>query len=286
MKFIKDIFKHFLSSNTSEKGAALSYYTVFSFVPITVIITYLLGKIIKPDSISNIQNNLLDGIVGDQGAQQLEAIVNNQHLHHDNSFAAIIGVVAMLLAATGMFNQIQRSINAIWGLKAKPKKSIFDSFMRYLMSLAYLLTVGFILLLSVTINSLLIKFSELLPEALVNAHVYENLISFSLIIIFFTLLFKFIGNAIVPWRTALIAAGFTSVLFFLGKVAFGMYLGKSSINSGFGAASAIVILMIWVYYTSQILYLGASFAYVFGQKTGFEIKAKKHAVKYHRGEQN
>lgn len=276
MKFIKDIFRHFISSNTFEKGAALSYYTVFSFVPITMIITYLLGKVIQQDAISSIQNNLLDGIVGDKGAQQLEEIIRNQHLYHDNVFTTIIGVGAMLLAATGMFNQIQRSINAIWGLKAKPKKSMFNSLMRYLMSLTFLVTVGFIVLLSITINSLLIKFSALLPEALVNLHIYENLISFLVITLLFALIFKFIGNAIVPWRTAIVAAGFTSILFFIGKVAFGLYIGNSSINSAFGAASAIAILMIWVYYTSQILFLGASFAYVFGQKVGYEIKANKH----------
>lgn len=276
MKFIKDVFRHFTSSNTLEKGAALSYYTVFSFIPISMIISFLLGKFVKQDSISSIQNNLLNGIVGDQGALQLEEIISKQHLYHDNSFSAIIGIVAMLLAATGMFNQIQRSINSIWGLKAKPKQSIFNSLMRYLMSLTFILTVGFIILLSITINSLLIKFSAFLPEAFVNAHVYENLISFFLITLLFTLLFKFIGNAVVRWRTAVASAGFTSILFFIGKVAFGLYIGKSSINSAFGAASAIAILMIWVYYTSQILYLGASFAYVFGQKFGYEIKAKKH----------
>lgn len=284
MKFVKDIFRHFLSSSTFEKGAALSYYTVFSFIPITMIITFLLGKVINQDTISRIQNNVLDGIVGDQGALQLEAIIKNQHLYHDNFFTTIIGIVAMLLAATGMFNQIQRSINSIWGLKAKPKKGIFNSLMRYLMSLTFLITVGVIVLLSITINSLLIKFSAHLPEFLVNAHVYENLISFLVITLLFTFLFKFIGNAIVPWRTAIVAAGFTCTLFFIGKVAFGLYIGKSSINSAFGAASAIALLMIWVYYTSQILYLGASFAYVFGQKFGFEIKAKKHAVKYTREE--
>lgn len=271
-----------MGSSTFEKGAALSYYTVFSFIPITMIITYLLGKIVKEDTLSRMQGSVLDGIVGDQGAQQLEAIVRNQHLHHDSVFTTIIGAGAMLLAATGMFNQIQRSINAIWGLKAKPKKSVFNSLMRYAMSLTFLLIVGFVILLSTGINGLLRKFSSSLPEAFASAHIYENLFSFFLISMLFTFLFKFIGNAMVPWRTALISAASTSFLFFIGKVGIGVYIANSSINSAFGAASAIAILMIWVYYTSQILFLGASFAYVLGQRKGFEIKAKKHAEFYSR----
>lgn len=279
MGLLKAVFQRYISSSTFEKGAALSYYTVFSFLPISMIFTYLLGNIVKQDTILRVQKNVLDGIVGDQGASQLEAIINNQQLYQGNGFSALIGVGAMLLAATGMFNQIQRSINAIWGLKAKSRKGVFNSLMRYLISLSFLIIVAFILLLSTLINSLLYRFSASLPDAFMNAQIYENLISFFLISLLFLFLFKFSRNATVPWRTAAVAAGFTSILFFIGKLAIGFYIAKSSINSAFGAASAIAILMIWVYYTSQLLFMGASFAYVFGQKTGYEIKAKKHAEK-------
>jgi membrane protein len=283
MVLIKNVFRRFIISSTFEKGAALSFYTVFSFLPITMIITYLLGNILKQDSISRIQNNILDAIVGEQGALQLEAIIGNQQLDHQSGLSALFGVGAILLASTGMFNQVQRSINSIWGLKAKPKKSVFSSFMRYIMSLSFLMIVGLILLLSTLINSLLYKYSASLPDTFVNAHVYENLISFCLITLLFFFLFKFSGNAIVPWKTALVSGGFTSILFFIGKLAFGIYIARSNINSAFGAASAIALLMIWVYYTSQILFIGASFAYEFGQKTGWVIRAKKHVVKYKHG---
>lgn len=125
-----------------------------------------------------------------------------------------------------------------------------------------------------------------MPEGFVHVNLYEHLISFFLITFLFAMLFKFIGNAIVHWKTALVSAGFTSLLFFIGKIAIGIYIARSHINSTFGAASAIAILMLWVYYTSQILFVGASFAYVFGQRTGFEIKPKKHAVRYIQKELN
>ena len=280
MKFIKDIYRHYIRSNTFEKGAALSYYSVFSFLPIAMIITSFLGILYKEDTISGELNKVLKNIVGDQGALQLEEVIKNQHLYHDNMLTTIIGIGTLLLAATGMFNQIQKSLNAIWGLKAKPEKSVFNYFARHITSVLILIIFGFILLLSTSINSLFYKYSNNLPDAFVNAHLYENLISFFLITLLFAILFRFIGNAIVHWKTAAVSAGFTSFLFIIGKIAIGIYIAHSNIQSAFGAASIIALLMIWVYYTSQILFIGASFAYVFGQKIGFEIKPSNHAVRY------
>ena len=133
--------------------------------------------------------------------------------------------------------------------------------------------------------SLIFKFSSSLPDSFAHVHLYENLISFFLITILFALLFKVIGNAIVHWKIAIVTAGFTSIMFFIGKAAIGIYIARSSFNSTFGAASAIAILMIWVYYTSQILFIGATFAYVYGRKSGLEIKPKKHVISYLHGEE-
>ena len=223
MKFLKDIYQHYMRSNTYEKGAALSYYTVFSFLPITMIITFILGVIYKKDVISNELNTVLKSIVGDQGAVQLEDIIRKQHLDQGNVFLTIIGIGVLVMAATGMFNQIQKSLNAIWGLKARPTKSVFSYFIRQITSILFLLIVGFILLLSTAVSSLFYKYSLNMSDGFVNAHLYEHLISFFLITFLFAMLFKFIGNAIVHWKTALVSAGFTSILFFIGKIARGMF---------------------------------------------------------------
>ena len=280
MKLLKDLYLHYIRSNTFEKGAALSYYTVFSFLPIIMIMTSILGILFKEDAVSGELNRVLTSIVGDQGAIQLDEIIKNQHLYHDNIFTTIIVFGTLLLAATGMFNQIQKSLNAIWGLKAKQEKSVFNYFARHITSFLTLIVVGCILLLSTIINGFFYKFSSKLPDAFVHAHLYENLISFFLITLLFAVLFRFIRTAIVPWKNALVSAGFTSILFFIGKIAIGIYIAHSDIKSTFGAASIIALLMIWVYYSSQIFFIGASFAYVFGQKTGFEIKPTDQAVRY------
>lgn len=280
MKLIKEIYRHYLSSNTFEKGAALSYYTVFSFLPIAMIITSILGMLFKEDVVSDELSKVLNNIVGDQGALQFEEIIRNQHLHHDSTITTIIGTATLLLAATGMFNQIQKSLNSIWGLKARPEKNLINYFTRRITSLLILIFVAFILLLSTTINSLLLKYSNILPGAFVRAHLYEHAISFLFITLLFAFIFRFIRIAIVPWKTALASAVFTSTLFFIGKIAIGFYIAYSDINSTFGAAGFLTLLMIWVYYSSQILFMGASFAYVFGQSTGFEIKPTNQAVRF------
>ena len=280
MKFLKDIFIHYIRSNTFEKGAALSYYTAFSFLPITVIITSVLGLIFKEEIISGELYTFLEGIIGDKGAVQFEDIIGKQHLFHHNVVTSIIGVLILMLTATGMFNQIHNSFNAIWGLKVRAEKSIINYFARRISSLLVLMLIGFYILLSTSINTFIIKYSSSLPNAFKDADLYEHLISFVLITLLFSVLFKIVGNAIVHWKTAIVSAGFTSVLFFLGKIAIGTYIAHSNITSTFGTASVLALLMIWVYYTSQILFIGASFAYVFGQRTGHEIKPTSQVVRY------
>lgn len=245
-----------------------------------MIMTSILGILFKEDAVSGELNRVLTSIVGDQGALQLDEIIKNQHLHHDNIFTTIIVFGTLLLAATGMFNQIQKSLNAIWGLKAKQEKSVFNYFARHITSFLTLIVVGCILLLSTIINGFFYKFSSKLPDAFLHAQLYENLISFVLITLLFAVLFRFMRTAIVPWKNALVSAGFTSILFHIGKIAIGIYIANSDIKSTFGAASIIILLMVWVYYSSQIFFMGASFAYVFGQKTGFEIKPTNQAIRY------
>lgn len=280
MNFLKEIYSHFMKSSTFEKGAALSYYTVFSFLPITMIITSVLGLIFKGDTINAEWNEMLKGIIGDQGVYQIEEILINRHLKENSALVTAIGIGTMLFAATGMFNQIQKSLNAIWGLKAKPEKSIINYFTRRITSFSILGLIGLILLISTIINSIFYRFASKLPENLFYAFIYEHLISFFLITMLFTILFRFIRNAVVPWKNALVSAVFTSVLFFIGKIAIGIYIAKSNIESTYSAASVLAVLMIWVYYTSQILFIGASFAYVFGKRKGLEIKPSSEAIRF------
>ncbi|MEZ5070226.1 MAG: YihY/virulence factor BrkB family protein [Bacteroidales bacterium] len=278
--FVRDTFVHYRDSNTFEKGAALSYYTAFSFLPITMILTSGLDLLFQDEIVSGELYEFLAGIVGKTGAGQLEDLLAGQHLVRNSLFSTLLGIGTLLFAATGMFNQIHNSLNAIWRLKVKSGKGTFNYFARHLSSLAVIILIGFLLFMSTALNSILQRYSDALPQAFRHVQVYEHLFSFLLVGLLFAMLFKITGNAIVPWRIALISAAFTSVLFILGKLGIGLYIARSHFNSTFGTASVLAILLIWVYYSSQILFLGASFAYILGKRTGREIKPTRQAVRF------
>ena len=279
MKLIKDIFAHYMRVDTFEKGAALSYYVAFSFLPMIMIVISVLGIIFKEDTVSADLYEQLKMYAGDQNALQFEKLIQNQHLNHDSILTTILGFAALALASTAAFNQLHKSLNAIWRVKAKPKSGVLHYIIRHLTFLIMLIILGFILIMSASVSRLLLKYAANLPDFLANARLYKNLVSVMLVILTFIILFKFLGDAHVPWKTALIAAAVTSILFIIGKEAISLYIAHSNLTTTFGAASIIALLMIWVFYTAQLLYLGACFAFVVGKKYGGEIRPGKNAVR-------
>jgi len=279
MKFLKDIFNHYLKSNTFEKGAALSYYVAFSFLPMIMIIISVLGILFKEDTVSGELNTQLEMYVGHQAALQIENLIRSQHLNHDSKFTTILGIATLALASTGGFNQIHKSLNAIWGFKIKSRSSFLNYIIKHVTFFLILIILGFLLIFSAYVTRFLYKYSSSLPDLFANARLYKHVVSLLLVFLTLIVLFKFLGNAHVPWKTALVSALVTSVLFILGKEAISVYIAHSNLSTTFGAASIIALLMIWVFYTAQILYFGACFAYVFGKKIGSEITPDSHAVR-------
>ncbi len=279
IRFVKDLFRHYLNSGTFEKGAALSYYVAFSFLPMIVIVISLLGIIFNESTVTGELFKQLGMYIGDQAALQFESLIMNQHLNQGNVLSTLVGIATLALASTGGLNQLQKSFNAIWGIKVKPKSSVLSYIIKHLVFFLILIILGFTLILSASLSKFLYTYSDRLPDLFANAHLYENLVSFILVTLTFVVLFRSLGNVKVPWKTALVSAGFTSVLFFFGKEAISLYIAQSHLSTTFGAASIIALLMIWVYYTSQILYLGACFAYVFGKRFRCEIVPTEQAVR-------
>lgn len=276
---LKSVLTHFSNSNTFEKGAALAYYTVFSFLPMLVIVVSLLGIFFGEAAVSGELFSQMKGFLGEDGANEIETLLQNQHKNHNSALTSIMGFATLALSATGMFNQINVSFNAIWRLQPKPRSSILKYITTHLNAFSILIIVGFILILSTTINSFFYKFSSTMPDGYQNLHIYEHLVSIALLTVVFAIMYKYLGDAIMPWKTALVTGVFTSVLFAIGKFGIGMYLANSSITTTFGTASIIALLMVWVYYTSQIIFLGASFAYEYGKLTGGEIEPKEDVVR-------
>lgn len=279
LPFTKELFNHFFNSNTFQKGASLAYYAVFSLLPIIVILTSLLGIFFGEQAVSGEIYTQLKNALGSDAAHQIQDLIKNQHTQHNSTITSIIGFATLALSASGMFSQVHNSFNSIWNIKAKPKSSILQYLSKHFLSFVLLIVLFFILLISTTINSFLIKHSQNLSEHYQNSYLYEHFLSFIIIGIAFAIMFKFLGDAIVKWKIALLGGLFTSLLFIFGKIAIGMYIGHSHISSTFGSASVLALLMLWIYYTSQIIFLGASFVKILSDRLGCEISPNSNAVK-------
>ncbi|MEO0876319.1 MAG: YihY/virulence factor BrkB family protein, partial [Bacteroidota bacterium] len=255
-----------------------AYYTVFSILPMIMIVISIFGIIWGEAAVSGEVYQGLSNTLGEDAAQQIQEMISNQHKQHRNIITMIVGFATLALGATGMFNQLHSAFNNIWGIAAKPRSSLLAYASKYLVAFSILIATFFLLLLSLAVNSFLIKYGPDFTNGTAGNVILEHLISYLLVASMFALMFKFLGDALVHWKLALMGGLFTAALFLIGKFAIGWYIGRSNISSTFGSASVLALLMIWVYYTSQILFLGASFLYVLGEKLGLQITANKDAV--------
>jgi len=279
IKLVKEIFNHFFDSNTFQKGASLAYYAVFSLLPMIIIITSFLGLIWGKHAVSGEIYTQLKDVLGNDASMQIQNIIKNQHTNHNSVLTSIIGFATLALSASGMFSQIHNSFNSIWNIKEKPKSSILKYLSKHLVSFLILIGLFFIILVSTTINSFLVKYANNIHSDYKISYLYEHLTSFSALSIVFAIMFKFLGDAKVHWKATILGGGFTALLFIFGKIGIGMYIGHSHISSTFGSASALALLMLWVYYTSQIIFLGASFVKIISDRLGYEILPTINAVK-------
>lgn len=279
IKFIKEVFQHFIQGNTFQKGAALAYYAVFSLLPMIVIITAILGIFFGKEAVSGEIYTQLKGILGDTASLQIQNLIKNQHQHHNNTLTAVIGFATLALSASGMFSQIHNAFNDLWNIKSKPKSSLLQYFSKHLVSFTILIGLFFIILISTTLNSFLFKYVGELKSNTYQLYIYEHMTALVIFSIIFTIMFRFLGDAVVYWKAALFGGIFTSVLFAVGKMGIGMYIGRSHLSTTFGSASVLALVMLWVYYTSQIIFLGASFVEVISRKLGHAIQPDTNAVR-------
>ncbi|MEL6989004.1 MAG: YihY/virulence factor BrkB family protein, partial [Bacteroidota bacterium] len=272
--FFKNLFKHFSNSNTFQEGAALAYYSVFSILPMIMILIAIFGLLWGEQSVSGEIYQELKGILGDQGASQLQDLIKSQHQQHNSKITALIGFSTLALGATGMFNQLHTSFNNIWNIKSKPRNSFLFYLSKHAISFTIIVLLFLVITLSLSINSFLTKHSSA-SSNLFSLLIWELLIAYFLMAFLFALMFKFVGDAKVHWKVSLLGGLFTSLLFLIGKYLIGLYIGHSKISSTFGSASLLALLMVWVYYTSQIIFMGASFVKVFSKTVDLPIVPSK-----------
>lgn len=288
---LKETFHEFVSDRGMKLSAALSYYTVFSLPPLLIIIISLCGVFFGADAVRGEIFGQINGLVGNEAALQIQETIKNVKLSNSNTFATAFGIAILLIGASGIFAEIQDSINFIWGIEAKPKRGFAKFIKNRLMSFSMIASVGFLLLVGLVINSILDLLSSRLTEQFPQEAVYfvyflNLLIVFAIITLLFTLIFKTLPDGKVVLRDCIIGASFTALLFMIGKFAISAYLGSSAIASVYGAAGSVILILIWVYYSAIILYLGAEFtkvyAYTHGQKiipNSYSVRIEKPLIK-------
>lgn len=197
--------------------------------------------------------------------------------------ATVIGIVVFIIGATGVFGEIQSTINKIWGLKAKPKKGIIKYFVNRLLSFAMVVSIGFLmvvsLLASTVIGILNTKLNSILPNTTFILVIVNNTVALLIIALLFAVVFKYLPDSVVKWKDALIGSLFTSFLFLLGKYLIGLYLSNSTSANAYGAAGSIIILLLWIYYSSILLYFGAEFTKLYALKHGHGIYPNLFSVR-------
>jgi membrane protein len=283
-RLLKDSFGAFLQDNCIKLSAALSYYTIFAIGPLLLIVISLSGWFYGDTaSVQSKISGQLSGLLGHDAAMQVQEIIKNAQQSNSGVIGTIIGTVVLILGATGIFTEIQDSINFIWSLKAKPKRGLVKLIMNRVISFSLVISLGFLLLVSLIISALMDLLNErltrLFPDTMVVVIYAVNLILvFAVITLLFAVIFKVLPDGKIKWKDSFIGASFTAVLFLLGKTAIGLYLGNSSLGVTYGAAASVIIILTWVYYTAIILYFGAEFTKIYALEVGGGIVPNTNAV--------
>lgn len=282
-RIIYRAFREFYADSGMKLAASLSYYTLFSMGPMLVVIISFAGIFFGREAAQGEIYGQIKDLIGPQAALEVQNIIANIQHTDGGVTGAIIGIALLLLGATGVFSEIQSSINYIWSVRAKPAKGWLKILINRLISFSLVISCGFILLVSLVINAVLELLSKELQNYLphltvVLFDVINNGLIFTVITILFSIIFKVLPDASIRWKDIFIGAGFTALLFMIGKFLIGFYLGNARIGITYGAAGSIIIIMLWVYYSSIILYFGAEFTKVYAIHNGAGIRPRKTAV--------
>lgn len=272
----KNTFLLFKKYDMGTLGGALSYYTVFSFAPVIIIVVSVVGFILGPEAVEGELKRQMQGIIGSQSAGLLQDIVRAAYRPGKNIPTAIIAVVFLIIGALSVFGQLRTSLNTLWDVPTKSGRAFLHFLLARLFSFAMVICLAFLLLVSLIIHSTLEGFSDFLQARFQNLpitmFIYVNhILSLAFTWLLFALVYKYMSDAKLPWRNVWWGALFTAVLFTIGKYAIGLYLGKSNISETYGAAGSVVMILIWVFYSSQILFFGAEFTRALAMQEGIEL---------------
>ncbi|MBD0331503.1 MAG: YihY/virulence factor BrkB family protein [Chitinophagaceae bacterium] len=282
-ELLKKAFSGFSNDKVIKLSASLAYFTIFSIGPMLIVIIFFADLFWGREAIEGTIYGQIKGFVGSDAAAQMQQIIKNASLSGKSNLTAIIGFITLLIGATGVFAEIQDSINTIWGLKPKPEKGWLKLITNRLLSFSIVVSLGFLLLVSLVINGLLEalinRLLQVFPDlAVAVIYIFNLVITFAVTTLLFGIIFKVLPDAKIKWKDVLVGAMATAVLFMLGKFLITFYIGSSNIGSTYGAAGSIVVILLWIYYSAIILYFGAEFTKAYATDWGSQIHPNQYAV--------
>jgi membrane protein len=281
---LKQTAEEWMDDKAPQLGAALAYYTVFSLAPLVLVLLAIIGVLFREDpagawsKVTEQMSYFLDK----SAVEVVQEIAKEASKPGTSTLATIVGIALALFGASGVFGQLQDALNTIWGVKAKPGGGIASFLRARFISFSMLGGVFFLLLVSLAIEAVLKGFSHYvqaaLPGGLAIAISVYLIFDFAVVVLLFAMIFKFLPDAEIQWRDVWIGAAMTAIFFGIGKWALGLYLGSGAAASAYGAASSLITLLLWIYYSSQILLFGAEFTQVYANQAGRHVKPSKHAI--------
>ena len=282
-KITRQTLSDFIDNKVLKLSAALAYYTIFSLPGLIIIVVWISDIFYGDKAVEGTVYGQIAGLVGRDAAMQIQQTIRNATLSYESGFAATVGIATLVFGATSIFGEIQDSINSIWKLKAKPKKGWVKLIINRLLSFSIIITLGFLLLVSLIINALMDAFinklTGIFPHTeVIIAYIFNLLLSFVITSFLFGLIFKVLPDARIEWRHVRAGAFATALLFMIGKLGISYYLGHNRLTSAYGAAGSVIVILLWVYYSATILYFGAVFTRVYAIHKGSAIYPDDYAV--------
>jgi membrane protein len=283
VSLLKPALWQWYNHNAFEMAAALAYYTLVSLAPLIIILIAIVGPFFGTAATENYIVGAIAGIAGEESARAVQAIVHNANQQGSGMLASVIGVVLLLLGAGAVVGQLQQSLNVIFGVTPKPDIDWWAFLRAQFFSYAMLLAIGFLLMVSLIITTVLSAitkyFGYLLPSLAAIWPAVDLISSFALVTLLFALIYKILPDVHIAWRDALLGAALTSFLFSVGKFAIGLYLGRSSVAAAYGAAGSVVTILLWVYYSALIVFYGAEITQLYATEVGAGVAANELADK-------
>ncbi len=270
-----------VADNAPRLGAALSYYTVFAISPLFIIVIFIASLWFKKSAVQAALFGELARLVGRQGAHAIQNALNTATPHLQGKLASAIALGTLILSATGLFMELQGAMNTVWGVEEKSGQGVWGFIKNRLLSFAMVVGIGFLLLVSLVISaglaSLAKYFSALVPGLGELTLILNGLASFGIITLLFAMIFKVLPDVKIAWRDVWVGAAVTAILFTAGKFLLGFYLASNSTVSAYGAAGSLVLMLLWVYYSAQILFFGAELTQAYANKFGAKLEPKENA---------